>query len=109
MASQRRPSPDPGLAVVQQRQEVRRRRRHQRAELFAVEALIGDLMRDDEMGLGIDSTLHIVADQAAVPRAGCHRAGVGVGQGDLAIRSVSKGLVHLLEPRDLLPDAAIAA
>lgn len=66
-------------------------------------------MRDDEMGLGIDSTLHIVADQAAVPRAGCHRAGVGVRQGNLAIGSVDQSLVDLSEPRDLLPDAAIAA
>lgn len=51
-----------------------------RAELLAVEALIGDLMRENEMSLGIHSTLYIVADQPAVPRAGRHRAGVGVRQ-----------------------------
>jgi hypothetical protein len=33
-----------------------------RAELLAVEALIGDLIHNDEMGLGIDGALHIVAD-----------------------------------------------
>lgn len=59
-----------------------------RAKLFAVEALIDDLMRNDEMRLGIDSALLIVADQAAVPSAGRHRAGFGVSQGNLAIRRV---------------------
>lgn len=38
-----------------------------RAELISVETLIGDLMRDDQMGLGVDRALHVIADHAAVP------------------------------------------
>ena len=42
-------------------------------------------MRDDQMVLGIDGDLHIVADNASALAAGRHRAGVGIGQGDLFV------------------------
>ena len=42
--------------------------------------LIGDLMCHDQMGLGIDNTLNIIADMPAVLRTCRHGAGIGVGQ-----------------------------
>lgn len=56
-----------------------------RAQLVTVKSLVGDVMRDDEMGLGIDGALHIVAGYAAVAGAGGHGAGIGIRQGNLAI------------------------
>jgi hypothetical protein len=66
-------------------------------------------MRDDDVGLGIDDILDVVTHQPAVPGAGGHGAGVRIGQGSLTIRRVGQGFVHRLQPRDLLPDAAVAA
>ena len=40
---------------------------------------INDFMRDDEMVLGVDSNLNVVADNARALAAGRHRAGVGIG------------------------------
>ncbi|VIO78438.1 hypothetical protein CI41S_62790 [Bradyrhizobium ivorense] len=67
------------------------------------------------MVLGVDGNLHIVADDAGATAAGCHRAAVGIGQGDLLIGRrkhpllVDSKLAHFLpqlcqllgEPRDL--------
>ncbi len=50
-----------------------------RAELVAVEALVRDLVRDDDVALRIDGSLHIVANHAAVPGAGGHGTGVRIG------------------------------
>ena len=56
-----------------------------RGQLGPVAADIGDLVRDDQMVLGIDGDLHVVADDAGALAAGRHRAGVGIGQGDLLV------------------------
>ena len=48
------------------------------AELVSIETLIGNVVRHDQMRLGIDRCLHIVADHAAVPGAGRHGAGIGI-------------------------------
>lgn len=84
------------------------RRRH-RAQLRAIEALIGDLVGHDQVGLGVDGTLDIVANQPAEPGAGRHRAGIGIGQGNLSVGGIGQGFVHCLEARDLLPDASVSA
>src|SRR4029077_707986 len=42
-------------------------------------------MGDDQMVLGIDGDLHIVADNASALTAGRHRAGIRIGQGDLFV------------------------
>ncbi len=84
------------------------RRRH-RAQLIAVKTLVCDVMRDDDVGFGIDDILDVVADELAVPGAGLHGTGIWISQGYLAVRRVGQGRVHRLEPRDLLPDASVAA
>ena len=66
-------------------------------------------MRDDQVGVGVNRALDVVAHHAAVPGAGRHGAGVRVCQGDLAVRGIGQSLVHHLQPGDLLPDAAVAA
>ena len=43
-------------------------------------------MRDDQMVRRIDGRLHVVADHTRAAPAGCHRAGIGIGEGDLLIR-----------------------
>jgi hypothetical protein len=80
-----------------------------RAQLIAVMSLVGHLVCHDQRGLGIDRALPVVADHPAVAGTGRHGAGVGIGQGYLAVRRVRQGLVHRLQPADLLPDAPIAA
>jgi hypothetical protein len=42
-------------------------------------------MGDDQMVRRIDSRLHVVADHAGAAPAGCHRAGIGIGEGYLLI------------------------
>ena len=84
-------------------------------ELGAVVAFVGDFVRDDQVVVGVDRGLHVVADDTRAPAAGCHRAAVGIGQGYLLVgRSqhlllVDGKLAHLLlqlcellvEPRHL--------
>lgn len=79
-----------------------------RPQLVAVEALVGDLVRDDQVGLGVDRALNIVADQATPAGAGRHGAGIRIGQGNLAVRGIGQGCIHRLEPRDFLSDAPVA-
>jgi hypothetical protein len=73
--------------------------------LRPVAANIGDLVRDDQMVLGIDGHLDIVADDAGALAAGRHRPGVGIGQGDLSVRRSLDLLAHLLEGLHLPPQA----
>ena len=49
-------------------------------------ALIGDLMRHDQMSLGIDNALHVIADMAAVLRPRRHGTGVRIRQRYLPVR-----------------------
>ena len=55
-------------------------------ELRSVRADVGHLMGDNQMMLGIDCDLDVVADDARAPAAGRHRAGIGIGQRDLLVR-----------------------
>ncbi|CAM3302870.1 hypothetical protein PANO111632_13185 [Paracoccus nototheniae] len=71
--------------------------------------LIGDLMRDDQMGFGIDNALDVVADMPAVLRACRHGPRVGVGQRYLPVRGIGQRLVNGEQTFDLLADAAISA
>src|SRR5262245_2019789 len=50
-----------------------------------VRAAVRDLMRDDQMVLGIDGYLHVVTDHSGPAPTRRHRAAVGIGQGDLLI------------------------
>ena len=54
-------------------------------------------MCDDQMVLGIDSDLHVVPDDAGALAAGRHRAGIGIGQGDLFVGRGLDLLTNLLE------------
>jgi len=49
-----------------------------RAELVAIHTVGHDLMRDDQVMLGIHRRLHVVANDATL--AVLHRAGVRIGQ-----------------------------
>jgi len=61
---------------------------------IAVMTLLGDCMRDDQVGLGVDGGLDVVANHGAVPDACRHGAGVGVRQQYLQIRRIRQGLSH---------------
>ena len=68
-------------------------------------------MRHDQMVVGLDRHLHVVADDAGTAPARCHRAAVGIGEGDLLIGRgehlllVSLEALHLcIELRQLLPE-----
>ena len=76
-----------------------------RGQLRPVAADIGHLVRDDQMVLGVDGDLHVVADDARALAAGRHRPGVGVGQGDLLVGRCLDLLFHLLEGLHLPPQA----
>ena len=71
-------------------------------KLAPVGSDIGDLMDDDEMVLGIDGRLRVVADNAGVLAAGCHRARIRVGQRDLLVRARLQFVVDRVEAGDLL-------
>jgi hypothetical protein len=73
--------------------------------LRPIVADIGHLMRDDQMVLGIDGDLHIVADNASALAAGRHRAGVGIGQRDLFVGRGLNLLANLPEGLHLPPQA----
>src|SRR5262249_7767445 len=55
-------------------------------ELGAVISDIGHLMRDDQVVLRIDCSLHVVAYNTSALAAGRHRARIWVGQRDLPVR-----------------------
>ena len=70
-----------------------------------VAADVGDLVRDDQMVLGIDGHLNIVADDTGALAAGRHRTGIGIGQGDLFVGRGFDLSAHLLERLHLSPQA----
>src|SRR6516164_7981563 len=59
-----------------------------RGLLVAVVPLIGHLVGHDQMVLGVDGDLYIVADGGGAFAAGRHRTGVGIGQRDLLVGCV---------------------
>ena len=59
--------------------------RPRRHELGPVVALVDDVMRHDEMMLGIDGDLDVVADDARAASARRHGAGIRIGQRDLSV------------------------
>jgi hypothetical protein len=58
-----------------------------RRELRPVSSDVGHLMGDDQMMYGVDGDLDIVADDTGASTARRHRAGIGIGQRYLLIRS----------------------
>src|ERR1700687_5765618 len=54
-------------------------------------------MRDDQMVSRIDDRLRVVADHAGAASAGRHRAGIGIGEGDLLIGRGKHLLLNSLE------------
>ena len=76
-----------------------------RGQLRPVAANIGDLVGHDQMVLGVDGHLDIVADDAGALAAGRHRPGVGIDQRDLFVRRGLDLLAHLLEGLHLPPQA----
>jgi hypothetical protein len=73
-------------------------------ELGAVISDIGYLMRDDQVVLSIDYSLHVVADDTSALTAGRHRARIWVGQRDLPARCSANHLLHHPEFLHLLPE-----
>src|SRR6516225_3128148 len=73
-------------------------------ELSAVISDIGYLMRDDQVVLRIDCSLHVVADDPSALAAGRHRARIWVGQRDLPVRCSADHLLHRPELPHLLPE-----
>ncbi len=55
-------------------------------QLAAIIADVGHFMSHDQVVLGIHRRLYVVAHHAAAAATGGHRAGIGVGQGDLLAR-----------------------
>ena len=54
-------------------------------QLRPIAADTGHVMGDDQMVLGIDGDLRIVADNASALTAGRHRTGIEIGPGDLFV------------------------
>ena len=75
--------------------------RHLR-ELAAVVAHIGDLVRNDQVVLGIHSNLHVVAHHASTLGLRHHRARVRIGQRDLRLGLLRELLLDLRHPPHLL-------
>jgi hypothetical protein len=84
--------------------DLLRLERHGR-ELGAVVPLVDHLVGHDQMVLGVDRDLHIVANDAGSAPAGGHRTCVGVGQRDLLIRCGLNLLRHLLQGLHLATQA----
>lgn len=80
-----------------------------RGELVPIMALIGDLMRHDQMGLGIDNALNIIADMAAVLRPRRHGAGVRIRQRYLPVRRCFQLPAQRYHTVHLQPDTVITA
>jgi len=68
-----------------------------KSQLRPVRADVGDFVRDDEMMLGVNSDLDIVADDAGAFAAGRHRAGVGIGERNLFVGCRFHLPLHLFE------------
>jgi hypothetical protein len=72
----------------------------------AVVPLIGHLVGYDQMVLGVDSDLYIVADGSGAFAASRHRTGVGIGQRDLLVGCVLNRLLHYLQGAHLPAQAS---
>jgi hypothetical protein len=70
---------------------------------MAVRADVRHLVGDNEMVLGIDCGLHIVADDSGVLAARCHRTRIRVSQRDLLVLALHHLGIDRTEPRDLFP------
>ena len=81
-----------------------RLQRH-RCKLVAIVPLVDHLVGHDQMVLGVDGDLHIVADGGGAFAAGRHRTGVGIGQRDLLVGRVLDRLLHHLQGLHLLAQA----
>jgi hypothetical protein len=64
--------------------------------------LVGDLLLDDQLVLGIDGDLHVVAHRNMRMRR--HRSAVGVGKRDLALPRLVQFRQHVLVPFAPLPN-----
>ncbi len=79
-----------------------RRMRHHRQGV-AIVAEVRHLVRDDQVMLGLDGTLHIVADDAGFLARRRHRAGIGIGQRDLRLAADVHALLDSLQGVRLSP------
>src|ERR1700730_5674719 len=70
-------------------------------ELMAVGTDVRHLVRDNEMVLGVDRSLHVVADDTGVLAARRHRARVRIGQRDLLVFALHHLGIDRIEPRNL--------
>ena len=73
-------------------------------KLGSVMADVGDFVGDDQMVLGVDRGLHVVADDAGAPATGGHRARIRIGQRDLLVGCVLQLLSNLVQALHLLFD-----
>jgi hypothetical protein len=71
-------------------------------ELRSVGSVVGYLMHDDQMMVGLDGNLDVIADDAGTAAAGGHRAGIGIGQRDLLVRGGEHLHLEKLETPHLL-------
>src|SRR5271157_1019775 len=68
---------------------------------MAVRADVRHLVGDNEVVLGIDCGLHVVADDPSVLAARCHRTRIRIGQRDLLVLALHHLDTDRTEPRDL--------
>lgn len=54
-------------------------------------------VRDDQMVLGFDNHLHVVADHPRAPATGSHRAGIRVGHRQLTVWTVFEPLLDVIQ------------
>lgn len=54
-------------------------------------------VRDDQMVLGFDNHLHVVADHPRAPAAGGHRAGIRVGHRQLTVWTVFEPILDVIK------------
>ena len=71
-------------------------------ELRSVSPVVGYLMHNDQMMVGLDGNLKVVADDAGTAAAGGHRAGIGIGQRYLLVRGGKHLHLETLETPHLL-------
>ena len=71
-------------------------------ELIAIEAFLGDLVCHDQVMLGIDRRLHVVADDARTTTVRGHGACIGISQRELLVRLLAHALAQSAELLHLL-------
>src|SRR6476646_5929968 len=71
-------------------------------ELRSVSPVVGYLMHNDQMMVGLDGNLNVVADDTGTAAAGGHRAGIGIGQRYLLVRGSEHLHLEKLETPHLL-------